>query len=342
MKYKILIVDDESANLRMLERLLTKEFEVLTATSGHEGLDILGAHDVALILSDQRMPVMTGMEFLNEASKLRPHTVRIILTGYTDVATLVEAINSGVVYKYITKPWSNADLMLTLQRGVEHFETSKSQHLLVEENRRLRERMDSSIRGFGELLIEMLGLRSPKISAHARRTADYACQFGTAAGLDDKELEQLFLAALLHEVAHLRMPEHLLLRTTMLREGELRVMQDRFREGVEMLGQIPELAGIAETISFQHTHFDGLNSFGNLSGDQIPVNSRLLAIVDSYDEMRQPGMGTRGFGHADALLVLKGAAGRKFDPALVDLFCGLEVEDGQTLQPERPALALAV
>src|SRR5687767_320647 len=125
MSYKILIVDDEAANLRMLERLFRQEYSVITATSGAEALELLRLHDAALIISDQRMPSMTGIEFLKRSAEMRPHTVRIILTGYTDVNALVEAINSGVVYKYVTKPWVNEDLQLTVKRALQHYETLK-------------------------------------------------------------------------------------------------------------------------------------------------------------------------------------------------------------------------
>src|SRR5258708_15438430 len=94
MKYKILIVDDETANLRMLERLFRQEYEPITAESGEAALEMLNRFDVALIISDQRMPGMPGIEFLKKAAEMRPQTVRIILTGYTDVNDLVEAGNS--------------------------------------------------------------------------------------------------------------------------------------------------------------------------------------------------------------------------------------------------------
>jgi response regulator RpfG family c-di-GMP phosphodiesterase len=114
MTYKILIVDDEPANLRLLERLFRRNYEIITATSGTEGLELLRQHDAAVIISDQRMPGMTGVEFLKLAAEMRKHTLRIILTGYTDASALVEAINSGVVYKYVTKPWNNDDLQQTV------------------------------------------------------------------------------------------------------------------------------------------------------------------------------------------------------------------------------------
>ncbi|HEX8097224.1 MAG TPA: response regulator, partial [Pyrinomonadaceae bacterium] len=130
MPYKIMVVDDEPANLRLLERLFRRDYQVVTASSGQEALQLLGQHDVALLITDQRMPGMTGIELLKRAAPFRPHMVRMVLTGYTDVGALVEAINCGQVYRYVTKPWDNDDLRLTIARAIEHYETNKSHHEL--------------------------------------------------------------------------------------------------------------------------------------------------------------------------------------------------------------------
>ena len=155
MKYKVLIVDDEPANLRALERLFRAQYEVLTAGSGAAALEILGEHDVALLIADQRMPEMTGIELLKRTVTIRPRMVRIILTGYTDVEALVEAINCGQVYRYVTKPWSNEELQLTVKRALEHYETNKNQFELELANQRLLARlreiqMLASVTGVGE------------------------------------------------------------------------------------------------------------------------------------------------------------------------------------------------
>jgi DNA-binding NtrC family response regulator len=135
---KLLFVDDEPVNLRTLERLFRDDYDVLIASSGPEALELLHQHDdVALLITDQRMPEMTGIELLKQSVLVRPRMVRIILTGYTDVDALVEAINCGQVYRYITKPWSNNDLLMTVKRALEHYDTNKKNYESELANQRL-------------------------------------------------------------------------------------------------------------------------------------------------------------------------------------------------------------
>src|ERR1041385_2024033 len=146
MTYKIMIVDDEPANLRLLERLFRRDYQVLTADSGQEALHLLEQHDVALLITDPRMPGMTGIELLKRTAAVRPPPVRVILTGYTDIGALVEAINCGQVYKYVTKPWNNDQLRLTVARAVEHYENTRSRHELELRNKRLSLRLEQMTR----------------------------------------------------------------------------------------------------------------------------------------------------------------------------------------------------
>jgi CheY-like chemotaxis protein len=125
-KPKMLVVDDEPDNLDLLYRTFRRDFEVLRAESGVVALEILAVEgEVAVIISDQRMPEMKGTEFLSRTVPQFPNTIRIILTGFTDVEDLVDAINSGQVYKYITKPWDPTELKAVVSHAVEAYELVK-------------------------------------------------------------------------------------------------------------------------------------------------------------------------------------------------------------------------
>lgn len=131
MQHSILCVDDEPDNVDALERLLRKKYRVFKATSAAQGLDILKQESISLIISDQRMPAMTGVEFLAASMKSHPESMRILLTGYTDIDSVIGAINSGQVYRYVTKPWDPVDLANTVDKAIEKFELS---HELREKN----------------------------------------------------------------------------------------------------------------------------------------------------------------------------------------------------------------
>ncbi|MBX2987576.1 MAG: hybrid sensor histidine kinase/response regulator [Bdellovibrionaceae bacterium] len=124
MKQTILCVDDETDNVDALERLFRKKFQVLRATSGQEALKVLSRHQgpVAAIITDQRMPEMTGSEFLERTLQSHPDTVRLLLTGYTDLDSVINAVNKGQIFRYLTKPWDPVDLANTVDRAVERFE----------------------------------------------------------------------------------------------------------------------------------------------------------------------------------------------------------------------------
>jgi response regulator RpfG family c-di-GMP phosphodiesterase len=124
----VLCVDDEENILSSLRRLLRREhYRLLTASSGTKGLEILSQNDVDLVISDQRMPEMNGTDFLKQVKTLYPDITRIILTGYTDVDSITEAINEGHIYKFFLKPWNDSHLMLEIRQALE-------QHKLVEAN----------------------------------------------------------------------------------------------------------------------------------------------------------------------------------------------------------------
>jgi CheY-like chemotaxis protein len=138
-KAKMLVVDDEPDNLDLLYRTFRRDFQVLKAESGIRALEVLAQEgEVAVIISDQRMPEMKGTEFLSRTVPDFPDTVRIILTGFTDVEDLVDAINSGQVYKYITKPWDPEELKAVVHRAAETYELLKQR---TEELRRSEAQM---------------------------------------------------------------------------------------------------------------------------------------------------------------------------------------------------------
>ena len=134
-QHTVLCVDDEENILHSLKRLLRKEgYRLLTATSGEEGLRLLQGNDVHLVISDQRMPEMSGTEFLSIVKEHYPDAIRIVLTGYTDVDSITESINKGHIYKFFLKPWNDQSLQLEIRQAIDQYE-------LIETNKALHEKV---------------------------------------------------------------------------------------------------------------------------------------------------------------------------------------------------------
>jgi DNA-binding NtrC family response regulator len=141
-KRTILLVDDEENILRSLERLLRRDdYRILKATSGQAGLEVLKQNAVGVIISDQRMPTMTGVEFLSKVKELYPRTVRIALSGYTELKSVTDAINKGAIYKFLTKPWDDDLLRANVREAFEHFELAHENERLATELQKANEQI---------------------------------------------------------------------------------------------------------------------------------------------------------------------------------------------------------
>ena len=125
-KYNILLIDDEKANINSLSNVLNKDYNILCAFDGLHALDLIHNHEspesIQVIISDQRMPKLSGIEFFQKSLQVIPKTIRILLTGFTDVESIINSINEGKIYKYLTKPIEPNELLVTVQRALEHYE----------------------------------------------------------------------------------------------------------------------------------------------------------------------------------------------------------------------------
>jgi putative nucleotidyltransferase with HDIG domain len=324
MSFKIMVVDDEPANLRMLERLFRRDYQVVAASSGEEALRLLEQHDVALLITDQRMPGMTGVELLKRTAAMRPHTVRIILTGYTDMEALVEAINCGQVYRYVTKPWNNEDLRLTAARALEHYEVNRSRHEIEEANKRLSRRLQAMSHGIIRAIADTLEAKDRYVYGHARRVSGYAFAAGRRLRLGVPMLEELSLAALLHDIGKIGTPDAILLKPAALTDEERAVVRLHAERGARLLAEIPEMEEVAAAVRHHHEDYDGSGYPEGLAGEQIPVASRVIRVADAYDAMTSPRPFRDALGHEAAVAQLMRGAGKQFDPEVVRAFCGLE------------------
>jgi len=330
MTHKLLIVDDETANLRLLERLFSRDFQCLTASSGAEAIRLLEKHDVAILITDQRMPAMTGLELLKRSATLRPHMVRILLTGYTDVEALVEAINSGLVYMYITKPWNNEDLKLRVNRAAEHYQNNKNRQALADANQRLVQRLSevklSVVTGLGE----MLKIRDQQGSAHALRVRNYAVTIASKLSVSTGQRDDLSMAALLHDLGGV----DIFRKGASGMEADMTIVQAHSECEARLFHSIPELVSVAEIVSSYLENFDGTGSPRGLKAEQIPMVCRILRVAVEYDQMVHPKV-SAPMTHDEALGFLNLRSGKQFDPQVVEVVSRISAEDiGQEQLPD--------
>jgi response regulator RpfG family c-di-GMP phosphodiesterase len=331
MTYKLLIVDDEMPNLRLLERLFADEYECLTASSGPEAIRLLEHHDVAILITDQRMAEMTGIELLKRTAQLRPHMVRILLTGYTDVEALVEAINCGLVYMYFTKPWNNDDLKLKISRACEHYENNKKRNALVSANDRLLRMLKETKLAIVSGLADMLRSRNQREYDHAVRVGQYATAIAERMGLSAEENEDLLAAALLHALG-----ENNLLGNRPISsrrsDDQSQVAREHSECEAKLLAAIPELGNVKDIIRFHLENFDGTGTPGGLKADQIPSASRILRVANEYDLLIEPEASVARMRHDEAMQFLLQRSGRQFDPRVIDIMSSLPGVDAPASQ----------
>jgi len=354
IRYKVLLVDDEENILSAITRLLIKtesDPEVISATSGARGLEMLQLHsDVAVILSDQRMPGMSGSEFLRRAREVAPEAIRMVLTGYSDMDETIDAINNGGASRYLLKPWNDEMLRRTILEGVE-------QYRLLQENRRLtalvqRQNAELSewngglknrimdqtatIRGQNEELkrrnqqiseafrdsivafSRLIELHSCRLQEHAGNVTRLSVAVAGDLGLPADQMETLRTAALLHDIGVIGIDQGILDKriSAMTREERDLFLQHTVR-GQSAVDGVKELRKAGILIRHHHERFGGHGFPDGLAGADIPLGARIITCADWIDREIEESRG-----EAVVRMVLEKAAaelGGQLDPELLTI-----------------------
>jgi len=334
-RHKVLIVDDEAANLRLLQRVLN-EHDVLTAQSGAEALKLLKAQDISLIISDQRMPQMTGVKLLEESIALRPYAIKILLTGYTDIQALVDAINAGKVYKYISKPWDPEELRLTVKRALESYELREdNENLLIDLKLALAQLEELSMATI-KALSDALDAKCDYTSGHSVRVSRLALGIGRALGLPHSELRDLELGGILHDIGKIGVPESILWKASRLNGDEQLIMANHPCRSAQIIGELKGLSRTREYVLHHHEYMDGTGYPDHLVGEAIPLGSRIILVADAYDAMTTDRPYRQAIGHEKALVELKKHGGKQFDQNVIEALImvageGRELETNENL-----------
>jgi len=145
-KHSILYIDDEKHNLTSFNSTFRRDYDIHLANSGQRGLEIMKESSIHLVITDQRMPGMTGTEFLEKIVSLYPDCIRIVLTGFSDMEAIIQAVNKGKIYSYISKPWNRDELKITIDRGLEVYTLKKQNQLLIEDLKKANQNLEQKVK----------------------------------------------------------------------------------------------------------------------------------------------------------------------------------------------------
>ena len=339
---RLLIVDDEPLVLTVLSETLSREgYEVVTAPNAVEALSRLRQQTFALVLTDQRMPEVTGLEFLGQAKALQPEATRILMTGVVELSTVVEAINRGEIFRFILKPWLREELLATIKNGVQrwellirnaelHRETVAMNAELAGLNRSLEAQvvreadqnrqlaalnhaLERNLHRSAELCLKILQTFHPSLGEQARQVCALCQAMAEGLHLTPEERQVLELSALLHDVGLVGIPRRIIriaqTGPETLNGAERGLVEHHPILGQELAGFVHHLAEVGGIIRSHHERFDGHGYPDQLRGEEIPWLARLLAVAARFVE----GKGD----DAERLEAVQRGSGSLFDPEAV-------------------------
>lgn len=330
-RHKILVVDDEVPNLRLLRRVLSEDHDIFEASSGQEGVDILCKEEISLIITDQRMPSMTGVQLLEKSLGLRPDAIKILLTGYTDVQALIDAINAGHVYKYIPKPWDADELKLTVKRALEAFELKESNDKLVVDLQGALNELEMLSVGTIRALADALDAKCDYTAGHSLRVSRIAVLIGRRMGLSEENLRDLELGGILHDIGKIGVPESILWKPDKLTDEERAIMSRHPVKSAEIIGDLKGLVRAREYVKHHHEYYNGTGYPDGLAGDAIPIGARIILVSDAYDAMTTDRPYRQAIGHVRAIEELRKLSGSQFDPTVVDALLSITEDGGKEM-----------
>ena len=317
-KKTVLLVDDEENNLQLLKRTFRGKYNLLTAHNGLEALEVVKQYGnkIALIVSDQKMPVMEGTEFLKKVRETNPQIVKILLTGHVGTDILVSAINDCDLFQYILKPFEPKELEIAVENGISKFAMASDNKVFYNE---LRELFYKTIRAISNAL----DTKDSYTNGHSLRVTLYSMILAKELNLDDSYMEDIEIAGLLHDIGKIAMPKSILCKNGKLTDEEFLVMKSHPLRGEKIVINIKKLQMISSWVKAHHEKWDGRGYPDGLKGAEIPLPGRIIALADTYDAMTSTRPYRAALSHEVAIAEIKRCAGTQFDPELAGLFVSL-------------------
>ena len=343
MKGRVLVVDDEQQIREMLrERLELEGYSCAICADGDAALETLAQEPFEVVVSDFRMPGMSGLTLLEKVRQLHPRLAFIMVTVEDDAQVIIQAMKQGAI-DYLLKPSQIRAVAASVERALQkkrlELELERYQlHLekmVAERTQQLESallQIEKTYDGTLESLAAALDLRDGQTAGHSRRVALYAVRLAQALGLSNDQIKNLARGSYLHDIGKLGIPDGILLKKSALSAEEKYVMQTHVRIGCDLVERIDFLQPAAQLILNHHEHFDGQGYPQGRKGDEIPITARIFAVADSLDAMTSERPYRRPVPVSSACAEIASRAGRQFDPEVVRAFLSIPVEEWEEIR----------
>ncbi len=324
---RVLIVDDEEVLLQMLHEVLISEYELATSETGEQAFDFLQRYSADVVLVDKNLPGITGLELLKKIKKRSPDVEVIMITGYASLESALEALRLGA-YDYLLKPFDDISLVSEkVRRAMEKRELEKERRGLLEQlmvsNEELRSTQDSMRRSYLETLTSMitaLEARDAYTRGHSDRVAEFSVAIGREMKLGPDRMERLRDGARLHDLGKIGVREDILNKAGRLTAQEFDHIKEHPVIGAQIIGKMENYRHLLPMIRNHHERWDGKGYPDGLSGDEIPLEARIVAVADCYDAMTSKRPYRTPSEFDSAIRVLKEVSGTQLDPSAVAAF----------------------
>jgi len=302
----VMFVDDEPWVLTALQRLFKDtEHNCIYCSSPSEALELAKTEKVWIVVSDNQMPGMTGIEFLSRMRKISPDTVRIMMTAYANLGVAISAINHSEAFRFITKPWDNDELLSLVEEGIARYDILNS----------MRSRDEARYRS----LAQTVELKDPYTRGHCDRVADYAERLARAAGVEEPLITCIRHGSILHDCGKIGVPEEVLNFPGKLSLEEFEIIKQHPDWGTQVAREANLPEAVVNVILYHHERCDGSGYPAGLSGRAIPLEARIAAIADVFDALTSDRPYRKGNTIGDATEVLNGLSGL-LDKELLEIF----------------------
>jgi response regulator RpfG family c-di-GMP phosphodiesterase len=320
----VTLVDDEPAALDVLVRAARSwDFRCQAAGSAEEALGLLEKNPTPVVVTDLRMPGLGGVWLVREIQRRWPEVAVIVITAGHEVDALAQCLDAGA-HHYFLKPVNFDEFHHALEATLRTHRRQREReryrrHLertVARQTRRIRRTFLSAI----DSLVRLLEARDPYTCGHSLRVSTYKQQMAKSIGLDDRMQKRLSLAAKLHDIGKVALPEAILNKPGPLTAEEFTLVRKHPAIAERILAPVLRNRSVLEAIRGHHERFDGLGYPDNLRGGNIPLLARILAIADCFDALTSHRAYRPALPRQDAIAILQDGAGTQFDPDLVALF----------------------